>query len=46
MQPGDYVDVELEITPSGAGAYDVDVSFDNSDPTEHPYNFNVAGTSV
>lgn len=45
LAPGEYVDCDIEITPSGAGAYDVDVSWANSDPDENPYNFNISGTA-
>lgn len=44
LAPGDFVDVTLEITPTAPGAYDVDLSFDTSDPDENPYNFNTSGT--
>lgn len=46
LQPGEFVDCDIEFTVGGAGSFDADLSWANSDPTENPYNFNAAGTAT
>lgn len=43
--PGATDTFQIEVTPTGPGAFSVDISVDSDDPDEDPYTFTVSGTA-
>ena len=46
VSPGGTTTFDVEYTPTSGGPFSFDLSFDNSDSDEDPYNFTVSGTAV
>jgi hypothetical protein len=46
VSPGGNTTFSVDVDPAAAGAWDLAVSFGNSDPNEDPYDFTVDGTAA